>query len=195
MRGHCRAEWYEALVADMLLSNAEASRILAAHGVRAVTDVTGFGLAGHLLEMLDASGVAATLTPLAPLGRGVGGFHRSPLAPLGRGLGVPSFSLAPLGRGVGGEGSSLTLPGFDEMIAAGVRSTMHAKNAKLTSRITGKQPAWLFDPRTAGGLLAGVPAIKVETIVQTLRAAGYMQTNVIGSCTSGKPAILLREVL
>ena len=46
----------------MRASNADAARILREHGARACTDVTGFGLAGHLREMLDASGVAARLS-------------------------------------------------------------------------------------------------------------------------------------
>ena len=61
MRGACRAGWYERLIRSMLLSNGPAANILARAGVRACTDVTGFGLAGHLLEMLDASRVAARL--------------------------------------------------------------------------------------------------------------------------------------
>ncbi|MBM4071251.1 MAG: selenide, water dikinase SelD [Planctomycetes bacterium] len=61
MRGDCKAEWFEPLLATMLVANARAGAIFARHGVTACTDITGFGLAGHLLEMLDASGVSARL--------------------------------------------------------------------------------------------------------------------------------------
>ncbi|MGL4552898.1 MAG: selenide, water dikinase SelD, partial [Gemmataceae bacterium] len=58
-----RADWNAALFAGMLNANDRAAATFARHGVKAVTDVTGFGLAGHLLEMLDASGAAARLWP------------------------------------------------------------------------------------------------------------------------------------
>src|SRR5437764_307512 len=61
MRGACRAAWFEKLIGTMLQANAAAAGIFARHGVAACTDVTGFGLAGHLLEMLDASHVSARL--------------------------------------------------------------------------------------------------------------------------------------
>ncbi len=61
MRGLARAAWLTAAIDSMRTSNAVASRILREHGVVACTDVTGFGLAGHLLEMLRASHVGAVL--------------------------------------------------------------------------------------------------------------------------------------
>jgi selenide,water dikinase len=63
MRGLARAAWLQAAIASMRTSNAAASRILREHGAVACTDVTGFGLAGHLLEMLRASGVGAVVWP------------------------------------------------------------------------------------------------------------------------------------
>ena len=61
MRGLARARWLAAALDSMRRSNAAAAFILRAHGVVACTDVTGFGLAGHLLEMLRAAGTGATL--------------------------------------------------------------------------------------------------------------------------------------
>jgi selenide,water dikinase len=61
MRGNTRAQWLIAAIDSMRTTNASAARIAMAYRPRAGTDVTGFGLAGHLQEMLDASGVAAVL--------------------------------------------------------------------------------------------------------------------------------------
>lgn len=61
MRGIARARWLEAALAAMCVSSGPAAAILAAHGARGVTDVTGFGLIGHLVEMTRASGVDAEL--------------------------------------------------------------------------------------------------------------------------------------
>ncbi len=61
MRGNARAQWLLAAIASMRTTNASAARIAMAYRPRAGTDVTGFGLAGHLREMLEASGMAAVL--------------------------------------------------------------------------------------------------------------------------------------
>jgi selenide,water dikinase len=62
MRGRARSVWVQAAHASMLRANANAAAV--ARGfARACTDVSGFGLAGHLGEMLAASGagIAAEL--------------------------------------------------------------------------------------------------------------------------------------
>jgi selenide,water dikinase len=149
MRGQCRARWYERLIAAMLLSNRAAAEIFREAGVAACTDVTGFGLAGHLLEMLDASRAAAIL----------------------KGKGVPLYE------------------GFDEVVSLGIVSTLHQENAKSACRVQGPSPAWLFDPQTAGGLLAAVKPLQVAHTLERLREAGYESAVVIGEVagTVGKP--------
>jgi selenide,water dikinase len=148
-RARCPAPWYDAALRSMLLAGARAAEILRAHGCRACTDITGFGFAGHLLEMLDASALSARIEPKS----------------------VP------------------LLPGFAEVSEGGILSTLHPDNAKVSSRITGADtpPAWLFDPQTSGGLLAGVPGEAAAECVRKLREAGYVAAAVVGEATDGKP--------
>ena len=61
MQAQCRAAWWDALLPVMLSSNQAPARAAIELGASGLTDVTGFGLAGHLLEMLQASGLSAEL--------------------------------------------------------------------------------------------------------------------------------------
>lgn len=136
-------------LARMSQPNGPAASVIAPHAT-AMTDVTGFGLAGHLLEILDASGCAATL--------------RLDTIP--------------------------TLPGALDLAAAGHASSLAPANRAATiGRVSGPDSAakaLLYDPQTAGGLLAAVPAALAETLLKSLPGA-----TAIGTITAGKPRITL----
>jgi selenide,water dikinase len=141
MRGLTKARWLEAAIAIMRESNAVAAQILAGHSVRACTDVSGFGLAGHLMEMLRASNASATIR----------------------------LNDVPL------------LDGAIELARLGVESTLAPENRGALPR--GERDArtdLLADPQTSGGLLAGVPAPRVEACVGMLRERN-VNAAVIGS--------------
>jgi selenide, water dikinase len=147
MRGKARARWVTAALAHMTTSNRIGAEILRAHGVHAATDVTGFGLLGHLVEMVRASGVDATL----------------------------DLAAVPL------------LEGVRETIAMGIYSSLQPQNVRLRRAIrnlaeAGTDPLYpaLFDPQTAGGLLASVPEARAAACIEALRAAGYDHAAVIG---------------
>ena len=61
MQHKARGSWISSALVSMKQSNMLALNIMQEHQVTACTDVTGFGLAGHLLEMTAACGLGASL--------------------------------------------------------------------------------------------------------------------------------------
>ena len=145
MRQKARARWIANALESMLKSNREAASCLLAHEASACTDVTGFGLLGHLVEMVKASGTGVEI-----------------------------------------ELSSLpVLEGALETIAAGITSSLQPENLRSRSAVSepdkcARDPRFplLFDPQTAGGLLASVPGSRAVECVEQLRALGYQAAEI-----------------
>jgi selenide,water dikinase len=57
-RGEARQSWIDAAVKSMTTLNARAAEIAAGFNVHAATDITGFGLIGHLREVAKGSGLS-----------------------------------------------------------------------------------------------------------------------------------------
>uniref|UniRef100_A0A383W2K1 Selenide, water dikinase n=1 Tax=Tetradesmus obliquus TaxID=3088 RepID=A0A383W2K1_TETOB len=148
MRGEAKGRWVSSCLDAMAASSAEAARVLRQHGCSAATDVTGFGLLGHAVEMARASQVKLELS-------------------------LPDVP---------------ALPGAAECISAGLLSSLHPTNAKAAAAVIDNYQQLqaealhplLFDPQTAGGLLAGVDADAAGACVQSLRKAGYADACVVG---------------
>jgi selenide,water dikinase len=147
MRGKAKSRWTMGAIAHMTRSNRDAASVLLAHEVHAATDVTGFGLIGHLVEMMRASNVDAVLV-------------------------LPAIPL---------------LEGLKETLAMGIFSSLQPQNVRLRRAIVnldeaGRNPLFpaLFDPQTAGGLLASVPAASAKACVAALQSAGYANAAIIG---------------
>ncbi len=61
MRLKAKGRWIDAAIESMLLSNQAAGMCMHRHAATACTDVTGFGLLGHLVEMTRSSGKSVEL--------------------------------------------------------------------------------------------------------------------------------------
>lgn len=70
-QGRLDAAGYAALIGSTTKLNTLGAKLAGREGVHAVTDVTGFGLLGHALEMARGSGLTVELTAAPPLLAGV----------------------------------------------------------------------------------------------------------------------------
>ena len=142
-----KGRWIDAALQSMVVSNRLGAQCLREFGATACTDLTGFGLLGHLVEMTKPSVVDAEIV----------------------------LSALPL------------LDGAEEMVAAGIVSSLQSANVRLRRALRNQEafvahPRYplIFDPQTAGGLLASVPADRADACVAALKALGYVHTAVIG---------------
>lgn len=156
MRAQAKSRWLFEALAHMVQSNRAAAEIIQAHGAHASTDVTGFGLLGHLVEMVRASQVDVEL----------------------------QLAAVPL------------LDGLEETLALGIFSSLHPQNVRLRRAIRNLEAAAsdplypaLFDPQTAGGLLAAIPADQAGACLAALREAGYVRAGRIGSVQARSTAL------
>jgi selenide,water dikinase len=88
------------------------------------------------------------------------------------------------------------LEGLREAMAAGIISSLQRQNVRLRHAIRNLDQAAahplypaLFDPQTAGGLLASVPSERAQACVAALRAAGYTSAAIVG-CVEPRSASL-----
>ncbi|MEB3277203.1 MAG: selenide, water dikinase SelD [Cyanobacteriota bacterium] len=160
MAAAAKASWLDAALAVMQQSQAPLVELLAAHGCRACTDITGFGLLGHLGEMLQASpqGLSVELDAQALSQLALPGAlellatgHASTLAPA--------------------NGRALTL-------LEGPVALYEATNTPETATSTLLQ--LLIDPQTCGPLLAALPAAQAAAALPALAQAGFLHAAVIG---------------
>ena len=162
MRYQAKHRWIENALQQMLVSNKQAAECFVQHRATACTDITGFGLAGHLFEMLVTNNVGLEL----------------------------SLADVPV------------LEGALDTLRQGIFSSLHQDNSLVRKDIYNSEafredPKFelLFDPQTAGGLLASVPESAAEDCLQRLRDAGFTQAQAIGrvASTAGKhPALILK---
>ncbi len=145
MVGQARGADVQAALDHMQVGQAEAARIL--RDAHAMTDVTGFGLAGHLGGICEASGVDATLWLNA----------------------VP------------------VLKGAFDLAKSGIQSSLFADNRAGAGPVFGAEGPLadlLFDPQTAGGMLAAVDPDHAVGLLGSLKSAG-MNAAIIGQIEEG----------
>mmetsp|Transcript_7483 Transcript_7483/g.25508 ORF Transcript_7483/g.25508 Transcript_7483/m.25508 type:complete len:98 (-) Transcript_7483:107-400(-) len=70
---------------------------------------------------------------------------------------------------------------FSSLQPANIRLQRSVRNAKAAAM--GEAYPLLFDPQTAGGLLATVPVARAAACLEALRAAGYPHAAVVGEVT------------
>ena len=156
MRAKAEGRWVSAALTSMCQPSAAGAEILVKHGATSCTDVTGFGLLGHLVEMCKGSNLAAVLD-----------LDKLPI-----------------------------LDGAEECLKLGITSSLQPANVRLSRAVANQDevsgnPRYplIYDPQTAGGLLAAVDKDKAEACIQALREAGYSTTCRIGETFANLPAV------
>jgi len=162
MRAKASGADVQTAMRSMLQSNREAADIYTQHHVRVMTDVTGFGLLGHLanlLQRLHSVGACSAQLDLQNI----------------------PFIPAALEHAANGIRSSLYSQ--NASVLSGIDFVQPEHTHEVTEETSRFQRELLVDPQTNGGLLAIVPASDAENCVSAL-AEHYPDTAIIGTMGS-----------
>jgi selenide,water dikinase len=155
-RGHLAEAGLRPALKSMMTLNRAAAEVMSEVGARAATDVTGFGLLGHLGNVLRASSQRS--------GRPIGARLSAADVPLFEGaLGLAEKDVCP-----GGSRRNLAYAAPSTAFAPGV--PVHLQ-------------LLLADAQTSGGLLIAVDPSRLDALIAGLAARGVAQRAVIGTVT------------
>ena len=150
---------YREMVASTTQLNTPGMELAEMAGVHALTDVTGFGLLGHLLEVCRGSGVGADLK-----------FDHIPILDVARGLAAQGFVTGASDRNWASCGAEVTLPAAapdwhrkiltDPQTSGGLLVACDATTAPEVLALFKR--AGFARAAEIGRLVAGVPHIKVQ---------------------------------
>jgi selenide, water dikinase len=156
-------ETADAAVRSMAALSAGAARAAREAGVHTATDVTGFGLLGHLIEVLEASGLSAEIARAdVPVFPGVRELMRR--RTVARLASRPSFP-----------GASFLHERFGSPpIPAGARQNIAFQHhrLRLPPLLPEEDALLLADPQTSGGLLLFVPEERSGRLLEALASEG-----------------------
>ena len=178
--GEARPGWIDAALERMQRSQAPLVDLLAAHGCHACTDITGFGLLGHLGEMLGSgSSPSPPLSVRLNAGR-IAAFDGA-LALLQQGW---ASSLAPANaRALTLLNGPVHLVGASRAVELAEAPEPHGTQRAPLATDAACLPALealLIDPQTCGPLLAALPADRAEGALAALHRAGFAEASLIG---------------
>lgn len=159
MQANSKGEFVQGALDSMLVSNAHAAQIFQSHQSSYLTDVTGFGLVGHLLTLLKKHALQTYNTPA------------SAQLTLDN---IPALkgALALFNMGI-----RSTLHGKNQRAQESIQD--------FHSQVTHPHYPLLFDPQTSGGLLGIVPLATSDACLLALQQAGLKDSAIIGYI--GKP--------
>lgn len=160
------AAGYAAMIAATTKLNRPGADLAQLDGVHALTDVTGFGLLGHTLELARGAGLTARIR-----------YADLPWLPQ-----VQDFVRA--GTFTGASGRNWAAYGADVFLSDSLSDSLDVSIEAARALLT--------DPQTSGGLLVSCAPQAVDDVLAIFRADGFGEAAVIGEMTNGAGRVEVR---
>lgn len=176
-----KARWIYNCLDEMLISNRKGGLYFLKNNAKACTDVTGFGILGHLNEMIKCS---RREYYIKCVNNNISNNEIDQKSNDSKYNRVDNINF--IGAKINLNKINIA-EGVQECIQNNIYSSMYKKNHYLCNNIINLDEAILndkygilFDPQTSGGLMAIVEREHANTILSDLKNMGYQNSSIIG---------------